>query len=93
MTTAGDWPFTTEPSHAEELAGFRDAGSWVVGLGTNDVRRLSAGRFAAHVEWFLEQAGGRPVLWFTIHHPSYPSQVAAFNWAARGRRAERSGTG
>ena len=78
-TASGNWPFMTEPSHADELAGFRDAGTWVVGLGTNDVRKLSAARFAANVAWFLEQAGGRPVLWFTIHHPSYPAQVAVFN--------------
>lgn len=76
---AGDWPFTTEPSHADELAGFRDAGTWVVGLGTNDVTRLSVARFRENVGWFLEQSGGRPVLWFTVHRPAHRAQVAAVN--------------
>jgi hypothetical protein len=74
-----DWPWMTEPSHAAELADFHAASAWVIGLGTNDVKRLTAARYRANVDWFLQQAAGRPVLWFNVHNPQYPAKVAAFN--------------
>ena len=78
-STVADWPWMTEPSHAAELAAFRTASTWVIGLGTNDVRHLSSARYRANVDWFLQQAAGRPVLWFTVHNPRYPAQEAVFN--------------
>jgi hypothetical protein len=74
-----DWPWMTEPSHGTELADFRTASTWVIGLGTNDVKRLSPARYRANVDWFLQQAAGRPVLWFNVHNPQYPAETAAFN--------------
>jgi LGFP repeat len=79
-TSGGSWPYTTEPSHAAELAAFRDAPTLVVGLGTNDVHgSVSATRFRANVDWFMARAEGRPVLWFDLHNPAFSSRVAAFN--------------
>ena len=78
-STLPDWPWMTEPSHAAELADFHTAATWVIGLGTNDVKHLTAARYAANVEWFLQRAAGRPVLWFDVHNPQYPATVAAFN--------------
>ncbi|WP_409331208.1 hypothetical protein [Trujillonella humicola] len=78
-TASGTWPFTTEPSHAEELRDFRAAGTWVIGLGTNDVRFLGLGEYRANVEWFLQQSAGRPVLWLDVHNAGHPAEVAAFN--------------
>ena len=79
-STANGWPYMTEPSHAAELAAFRDAPTLVVGLGTNDVHgSVSAARFRANVDWFMARADGRPVLWFDLHNPAFPSRVAAFN--------------
>lgn len=78
-SNVADWPWMTEPSHAAELAAFRAASTWVIGLGTNDVRRLSGDRYRANVDWFMQQAAGRPVLWFNVHNPLYPAQVAVFN--------------
>ena len=74
-----DWPWMTEPSHAAELTDFHTAATWVIGLGTNDVKRLTRDRYAANVEWFMQQAAGRPVLWFNLHDPHYPATVATFN--------------
>jgi hypothetical protein len=78
-SSVGDWPWMTEPSHAAELAAFRTASTWVIGLGTNDVRRLTATRYQANVDWFMQQAAGRPVLWFNVANAQYPAQVAEFN--------------
>ncbi|GAA4739768.1 hypothetical protein GCM10023328_21040 [Modestobacter marinus] len=78
-STAEDWPYTSERSHAEELADFRQAGSWVVGLGTNDVVVSTAAQFRANVEWFMQQSQGRPVQWFNIHHPQYAAKADAYN--------------
>ena len=75
-----EWPYMTEPSHAAERASFRYASTLVVGLGTNDVRgSVSASRYRANVDWFLQQADGRPVLWFNIVNPHFQSRVDTFN--------------
>ncbi|HEY7814748.1 MAG TPA: hypothetical protein VIC62_15995, partial [Nakamurella sp.] len=74
-----DWPWMTAPSHAAELADFRTASTWVIGLGTNDVWRLTPARYRANVDWFMQQATGRPVLWFNVHNPKYPDRTAEFN--------------
>jgi uncharacterized protein with LGFP repeats len=74
-----DWPFMTESSHAEELADFRDAGTWVIGLGSNDIRISDASRFQANVEWFMQQAQGRPVEWFTLYYPAFGAKADQFN--------------
>src|SRR6478672_4780706 len=66
-STVQVWPWMTEPSHQAELDGFRTAGTLVIGLGTNDSWRLSAARYQTNVEWFLQQAHGRPVVWFSFH--------------------------
>lgn len=79
-SSASDWPYMTEPSHADELADARDASSWVVGLGTNDVRvGMTAAQYQENVNWFMEQAAGRPVLWFNLYYPTRQSTVATFN--------------
>ena len=78
-STVADWPFMTEGSHTEELADFRGAGTWVIGLGTNDVRKITPGEYRGNVDWFLRQSEGRPVLWFTVHHPQYELQAATLN--------------
>lgn len=73
------WPWMTQPTHQAELDGFHEAGALVIGLGTNDVKHLTAAAFQANVEWFLQQAAGRPVLWFNIHNPDFRAQVTPFN--------------
>jgi uncharacterized protein with LGFP repeats len=79
-SAVADWPYMTEPSHAEELTNFRTASTLVIGLGTNDVAgRVSAAQYRSNVDWFMEQAAGRPVLWFNLYHPAYQANVAAFN--------------
>jgi uncharacterized protein with LGFP repeats len=40
---------------------------------------VTAERYAANVDWFMERAAGRPVLWFNVHLPSYATKVATFN--------------
>lgn len=77
-STQSIWPWMTQPSHQAELDAFHDAGSLVIGLGTNDVVHLTAARYQANVEWFLTQAAGRPVLWFNIHRPG-SALVPQFN--------------
>jgi hypothetical protein len=79
-STSPDWPYMTEPSHAEELAGFRSASSLVIGLGTNDARRAATpAQYKANVTWFMQRAGGRPVLWFNLRFPQYQANIDAFN--------------
>lgn len=73
------YPFTTESSSAEERQWFRDAGALVVGLGTNDVKVMTAEQFRANIDWFMGQARNRPVEWFTIHNPPFKAQSDAFN--------------
>jgi uncharacterized protein with LGFP repeats len=74
------WPYTTEASHAEELADFRDASTLVIGLGTNDVRgSISPAQFRDNVNWFLQQAAGRPVLWVNLYRPQFAENVATWN--------------
>lgn len=75
------WSWTTEPSNAEERLWFRDAGSLVIALGTNDVKELTVAEFAANIDWFMEQSRGRPVRWFDIHNPPFQAQVDIFNAA------------
>ena len=77
--TSEGWDWTTEDSNAMERLWFRDAGWLVIGLGTIDVKTMSAEEFRGNVDWFLAQAGGRPVLWFTIVNPPFQPQVDAFN--------------
>jgi len=79
--TGSGWPkFTvTESSVAEERLWFRDAGSLVVALGTNDVKTMSLARWRANIDWFMTQARGRPVQWFTIHNPQWQGHVDLFN--------------
>lgn len=83
--SSGDpnWPYLTERSHAEELSHFRNAGSWVIGLGTNDVGVLSVGEYRDNVNWFMQQAGGRPVQWFDIYHPAGGEKTRLFNGVLR----------
>lgn len=78
-STAEGWPWTTESSHAEELTWFRDAGSWAIGLGTNDVKSLTVDEWRANIDWFMTQSRGRPVAWYTIVNPPFQAQVDAFN--------------
>ncbi|MGY1811686.1 hypothetical protein [Blastococcus sp. SYSU D00820] len=83
-STAPDWPFMTESSHAEELAHFRSAGVLVMGLGTNDIRVSSVAQFRADVDWFLQQAQGRPVLWLNYYYPDFAARAAEFNAVLQG---------
>jgi uncharacterized protein with LGFP repeats len=79
-SSADNWPYLTEPSHAAERATFRDAPTLVLGLGTNDVRgSVSSSRFRGNVDWFVQQAAGRPVLWFNIVNPAFQTRVNTFN--------------
>ena len=79
-STTPDWPYMSESSHAEELADAHDASSWVVGLGTNDVRgTVTPAQYADNVNWFMQQAAGRPVLWFNLYYPAHQARVATFN--------------
>jgi uncharacterized protein with LGFP repeats len=78
-STDPNWPYMTESSHAEELAHFREAGSWVIGLGTNDVGILRVGEYRDNVDWFMRQAAGRPVEWFNIYQPAFGPKTARFN--------------
>lgn len=75
------WPAwtVTESSVEEERLWFRDAGWLVFGLGTNDVKTMSPEQFRAQVDWYMEQARGRPSLWFDIVNPPYQAQADAFN--------------
>ena len=79
--TGSGWPqwTVTESSVAEERQWFRDAGSLVVALGTNDVKTMSLARWRANIDWFMGQARGRPVQWFTIHNPQWQGHVDLFN--------------
>lgn len=61
------YPYTTEPSNADERTWFRDAGWLVVALGTNDVwRGIPIEQTRANIDWLMTQARGRPVLWFDV---------------------------
>jgi hypothetical protein len=77
---AEGWPHTTETNHAEELTWFRDAGAWAIGLGTNDVKTLTVEQWRNNIDWFMRQANGRPVTWYTIHNPPFQQQAELFNW-------------
>jgi hypothetical protein len=79
--TGFGWPAwtVTESSLEEERTWFRDAGSLVVALGTNDVKFTSIDEWRANVEWIMDQSRGRPVQWFTIHNPPFQGAVDAFN--------------
>jgi hypothetical protein len=72
-------PFQTEPSQAEEMTWFRDAGALVVSLGVNDSKELTPLRFASNVQWFLEQSRGRPLVWVNAHDATDPERVAQVN--------------
>jgi uncharacterized protein with LGFP repeats len=78
-TGTGTWPYMTEPSHAEELANFRNAGSLVIGLGTNDAGLLSVAEYRANVDWFMTQAAGRPVEWLNVYKPGIQATTDQFN--------------
>lgn len=75
------WPAwtVTESSVEEERTWFRDAGSLVIGLGTNDVKIMSVAQWSTMIDWFMEQSRGRPVEWFNIVNPPFQSTVDAFN--------------
>jgi hypothetical protein len=73
-----DWT-VTENSLQEERNWFHEAGSLVISLGTNDVKELTVEQWRANIDWFLMQAHGRPVLWFTIHNPVFPAAAQLFN--------------
>ncbi|CCH86005.1 Conserved protein of unknown function with LGFP domains [Modestobacter italicus] len=80
---AGSWPYLTESSHAEELADFRRADSWVIGLGSNDMRLLTVAQYRANVDWFMQQSAGRPVAWFNLHNGNLVDATAQFNAVLR----------
>ena len=88
--TGSGWPdwTVTEDSVEMERIWFRDAGWLVIGLGTNDVKTMSAEQFAANVDWFMAQSRGRPVEWFTIHNPPFQAQVDAFNAVLTAKAAQ-----
>lgn len=73
------WPYTTESSNAQERIWFRDAGSLVVALGTNDVKFLTAEQYRANIDWFMQQSRGRPVQWFNIYNKPYEALANVFN--------------
>lgn len=75
------WPAwtVTESSLEEERLWFRDAGSWLIGLGTNDVKTMDAEQFRDNVDWFMEQSRGRPVMWFNIVNRPFQAQTDQFN--------------
>ncbi|MGY1617795.1 hypothetical protein ACI797_13740 [Geodermatophilus sp. SYSU D00691] len=79
--TGSGWPqwTVTESSVQEERQWFRDAGGLVLSLGTNDVKVLSLERWRANIDWFMTQARGRPVQWFTVHNPQWQATVDLFN--------------
>jgi hypothetical protein len=79
-STSENWPWITEASHAEELVWFRDAGAWLIGLGTNDARvGTPVEQFRANIDWFMQKSGGRPVEWFDIHNPPYQAHADRLN--------------
>jgi hypothetical protein len=75
------WPAwtVTESSVEEERQWFRDAGSLVIALGTNDVKFATVAEWRGNIEWFMHQARGRPVQWFTVHNPLFQANVDLFN--------------
>jgi hypothetical protein len=75
------WPAwtVTESSLDEERQWFRDAGSLVIALGTNDVKFTTVTEWRDDIEWFMNQARGRPVQWFTVHNPAVQGNVDLFN--------------
>jgi hypothetical protein len=73
------WPWTTEPSNAEERQWFRDAGFLTVGLGAIDVKTIPIEEFVDNVDWLLQQSRGRPVMWFNIVNPPFQAEVDIFN--------------
>ncbi|MCZ2817074.1 SGNH/GDSL hydrolase family protein [Modestobacter sp. VKM Ac-2984] len=73
-----DWT-VTEGSLHEERAWLEEAGSLLISLGTNDVKELTLDEWRANVAWFMNEAHGRPVLWFTIHNPVFPEATERFN--------------
>jgi hypothetical protein len=75
------WPAwtVTESSVEEERQWFRDAGSLVIALGINDVKFTTVTQWRANIEWFMNQARGRPVQWFTIHNPPIQASVDLYN--------------
>ncbi|RFU21717.1 SGNH/GDSL hydrolase family protein [Geodermatophilus marinus] len=83
--TGSGWPrwTVTESSVEEERLWFRDAGSLVLALGTNDVKFVSVAEWRDNVDWFMQQSRGRPVQWFTIHNPPHQGMVDAFNLELR----------
>ena len=81
-STTENWPYVTEASHAEEVADWKAASTWVIGLGTNDVvRNTPVATFRANVDWFMARAAGRPVLWFNLHSPLHQKRVDTYNIA------------
>ncbi|SOD93814.1 hypothetical protein [Blastococcus haudaquaticus] len=79
--TGSGWPAdsVTESSVQEERLWFRDAGSLVIALGINDVKFVTVAEWRDNVDWFMTQARGRPVQWFTIHNPPFQANVDLFN--------------
>jgi hypothetical protein len=79
--TGQGWPASsvTESSVQEERLWFRDAGSLVIALGINDVKFVTVAEWRDNIDWFMTQARGRPVQWFTLHNPFFQANVDLFN--------------
>ena len=79
-STGNSWPYMTEASHAQEIADWKAASTWVIGLGTNDIAtNTPASTFKANVDWFMARAAGRPVLWFNLHYPLHQKRIDTYN--------------
>ena len=78
--TGSGWPAwtITESSLQEERQWFRDAGSLVVALGINDVKFTTVAEWRDNIDWFMSQARGRPVQWFTLT-TLHPGHIDLFN--------------
>jgi hypothetical protein len=84
----GTWPASTvtEESVERERAWFRDAGAWIVELGTNDARTRTPEQYRVDVRWLLDRSNGRPVVWVNSQDPDWkhpgsavPATIDALN--------------
>jgi hypothetical protein len=83
----GTWPAeTVTEDPGMEQVWFRDAGVWIIELGTNDARSRTPDQYRADVRWFLDRSNGRPVVWVNSQDPDWehpgsdvPVKVAALN--------------
>lgn len=78
-TSGRRYPFTTVTGPASEADRWRDSGWKVVALGTIDAKHLTVEQYRANVLRFVDDAGGRPVLWLNTHSPAFEDVVRQLN--------------